>query len=178
MFRTISGRKSLRSIVGVGLLALIACGDVVEPERVTPTEPLHSTFGQALIECPTNEAASASGTIDARGGVVRLGGHALNVPRVAVLTPTTFRITAPVSNYMVLQIRPEGANSFDFAVAVEITLDYSRCTRSNIEKQPLTVWKIDPDTKELLEPLGGVDDKEARTVTVQVNNLSTFSIAR
>jgi hypothetical protein len=137
-----------------------------------------ATYGHTLIECPVNEDAYATATLGARGGSLRLDRHELSLPLGAVLAPTKFELRAPVSNYMEIRIRANDQTGFVFQKPATVIIDYSRCTRSNIDKDPLSVWKIDPNTKELIRNMGGVDDKEARTVTFQAEGLSTFSIAR
>ena len=102
----------------------------------------------------------------------------MTLPLFAVLLPTEFRLEAPVSRFMELDITANGMDSFDFQKAVTITIDYSRCTRSDIEGQALTVWQIDPVTKDLIEPMGGFDDKIAHTITFTTDHLSTYSLAR
>jgi hypothetical protein len=69
----------------------------------------------------------------------------------------------PASHYMEIEIKANGAESFDLEQAVAITLSYARCTRSNIEKGPLTAWQIDPATKALLEHMGGTAAQVATT---------------
>lgn len=162
------------------LFSISACSDGVAPDLLAPSDvsAASTTYGHTLIECPVNEAKSATETLTAQGGVLRLDGHELRLPLGAITAPKKFELAAPVSNYMEIRIRAGGGDSFTFERPATITIDYSRCTRSNIDKDPLSVWKIDPETKELLHYLGGVDDKEARTITFQTDSLSTFSIAR
>ena len=163
----------------VSLLLLAGCADTD-----TATEPLQpealssASTGPVLIECPVESDTATTGTIGAIGGAVRLNNHALRLPLLAVAAPTAFELRAPVSNYMELTVRADGKDSFSFNKLATITIDYSRCTRTNIDHADLTVWQIDPVTKALLEPMGGVDDKVARTVTFETDHLSTYSLAR
>lgn len=172
-------RYSLPAPVLVSLLLLAGCSDTD-----TATEPLRpdalslASVGPVLIECPVSTDTASTGTIGAIGGAVHLNNHALRLPMLAVTDPTPFEVRAPVSNYMELTVRGNGQDSFSFAKPGWITIDYSRCTRTNIDHGDLTVWQIDPVTKALLEPMGGVDDKVARTVTFETDHLSTYSLAR
>jgi hypothetical protein len=166
-------------MVGIAtFFAISACSDPAGTDRLAPADLEAATYGHTLIECPVNEQKSASATLDARGGTLRLDGHQLTLPLVAVSAPTAFTLAAPVSNYMEIRIRAGGHDDFAFDRPATITIDYSRCTRSNIDKAELSVWKIDPVTKTLIQNMGGVDDKEARTITFQTGTLSTWSIAR
>jgi len=66
--------------------------------------------------------------------------------------------------------------SFLFNQPVSITIDYSRCNRTDIDNLALTVWHIDPVTNQLLENMGGVDDKTQRTITFTTSHLSTYAV--
>lgn len=169
---------SVRSLSTVLLtLALVACGDTPTGDAIGPEGPSFASSGPVLIECPVDSALSAEGTIDALGGSVKLQNHEIALPEFAVLTSTKFRLEAPVSNYMELSVTANDMESFQFEKLVRITIDYSRCTRSNIDKADLSVWQIDPVTKALLQNMGGVDDKTNRTITFETDHLSTYSIA-
>lgn len=171
--------RAVSAMVGIGIFCVMsACSDTAGPERLAPDALDAATYGRTLIECPVNEGRSVSATLGATGGSIRLDGHQFSLPLVAVTVPTPFRMAAPVSNYMEVSIKANDKDDFVFDRPATITIDYSRCTRSNIEKAELTVWKIDPVTKTLIQNMGGVDDKEARTITFQTGTLSTWSIAR
>ena len=133
--------------------------------------------GATLVECPTSATSSASGLVTPLGGVVTAGGTTITVPAGAVLLPTTITVTVPASNYMEVDISVAGVEHFVFQQPVTVTLSYARCTRSDIDKTPLTAWHIDGNTKALLEAMGGVDDKVARTVTFPTGHLSGYALA-
>lgn len=163
--------------MAAGLFAIAACAEAGDPVALSPDEPSLASTGPILVECPVSIEESTTGSIKATGGSIRLRNHELRLPPQAVNAPQGFRVGAPVSNYMELQLTADGHKDFSFNRASTVTIDYSRCARSNIDKAPLSVWQIDPVTKELLEYMGGVDDKESRTVTFSTDHLSTFSIA-
>lgn len=168
-----------RRLAGVafGVILITACAEAGDPASLQPDDALLASSGPTLVECPANTEESTTGSITAVGGSVSLNNHELRLPAVAVSSPQEFRLAAPVSNYMELRVNAGDKDSFQFNRIGTITIDYSRCTRSNVDKAPLSVWQIDPETKELIEYMGGVDDKEARTVTFETDHLSTFSIA-
>lgn len=168
-----------RCAAGLLAAALIAsCADGAtapfEPE------PQHATVSVAgLVECPSNVTRSVSGTLGLLGGTLELDGTRITLPPLAVLVPTRFTLTLPASNYMEVQIRAGNAEHFQFALPATVVIDYSRCTRTDIDDEPLSVWHIDTLTKALLDVMGGVtDDKTARRVTFQTDHLSGFSIAQ
>lgn len=157
---------------------LAACGDGSGPTALTPAGASMASSGPVLVECPVDYEISTTGKLGATGGTIRLENHELNLPSQALSSPKEFRVAAPISNYMELSVNEAEQGSFQFNKPVTITIDYSRCTRSNIDRAPLSVWQIDPATKALLEFMGGVDDKENRTITFSTDHLSTFSIAQ
>lgn len=135
------------------------------------------TSSATLVECPTNSSSSASELITPLGGTVSAGGTTIAVPAGAVLVPTTITVTVPASNYMEVDISVPGVEHFVFEQPATVTLSYARCTRSDIDKSPLTVWHIDGGSKALLEHMGGLDDKLARTVTFPTGHLSGYALA-
>lgn len=161
----------------LGVAVFAACGDGSDPTTLTPDGPAFASSGPVLVECPVDYEISTTGTLGATGGAIRLENHELAVPALALILTTTFEVAAPISNYMELSVQADGASSFEFEKPVSITIDYSRCSRSNIDKAALSVWHIDPVSKALLENMGGVDDKVNRTITFQTDHLSHFSVA-
>lgn len=139
--------------------------------------PQYSSSGPTLVECPTNVETFVEGSVGSSGGTVALGRHRIDLPVQAVRGSHRFRITEVASNYMELDLKANGKDKFEFHRPVLITIDYSRCSRSNIDKAPLTVWKIDPTSKTLLRNMGGIEDKAARTITFISDSLSGYSIA-
>lgn len=78
---------------------------------------------------------------------------------------------------MEVDITADGSAHFSFRSPVTVSVSYARCTRSDIDKAPLTVWYIDAATKALLQNMGGTDDKVARTVTFITDHLSGYAVA-
>lgn len=177
---TMLDRKRGPALAALAALAL-ACGDPtggpVEP--LAPTEHAAEVKSATAdpVECPTNETLSASDLIGTLGGTVSLDGHSIVIPAGALTAPTLITLTVPASNLMEIEIHANDLDSLLFEVPVEITISYSRCTRSNLDNATLTAWYIDTETNELLENMGGVDDKVARTVTFESGHLSGWVIA-
>ena len=161
------------------LAAVLLAGCADTPTAPVDVLPQHSvTTGAVLVECPTDVTRSTSGTLGILGGTLELDGTRITIPAFALLLPTQFTLTLPASNYMEVEIRAGSAEHFEFEAPVTIAIDYSRCSRSNIDKAPLSAWHIDTETKALLENMGGTDNKTARTVTFDTDHLSGFSIAQ
>lgn len=170
-------KKTTRLFLGSLLsVALLACndpresGDAMEPAFSTATNP-------TLVECPTDTSYEAEGDILATGGSVTLRGHRVTLPLGAVLSPTRIGLREPASQFMQLDLSANSQEHYQFRAPVQVTIDYSRCTRNNIDKAPLSVWNIDPVTGALLQNMGGVDDKESRTITFETDHFSGYAIA-
>jgi hypothetical protein len=131
----------------------------------------------ALITCPAGEAQSVTGTIGPLGGLLAVGNTRIVVPANAVLAPTTFTLTVPSSRYVEFEVTAAGSEHFLFELPVTVTIDYSRCGRSNVDLRPLTVWNIDPRTKALLEPMPSVDDKLTKSVLFTTLHFSGYAVA-
>jgi hypothetical protein len=158
---------------------LVSCADAgpLEPGAPSATPAFSTTFGATLLECPTEVERSTSGVVGPMGGSIELDGHRLELPMGAVLRPTTFRLTIPAGNYMQVAVTGNDQARFEFRQRASMTIDYSRCTRSNIDKVQLVIYHIDGSSKTLLTNLGGSDDKVARTVTIGTDHLSDYAIA-
>jgi len=167
------------SIGCAALVALIgSCsGSDSSTTGITSSQSLLSNGAPSLLECPSNTTVQASGTIGLLGGVIQAGGTLVSIPAGALLQPTNIVLTIPASNYMEIDVSVPGVEHFFFEKDVVVTLDYSRCTRSNIDKGPLQVWHIDSDTKALLEQMPSVDSKLTRTVIFTTGHLSGYALA-
>jgi hypothetical protein len=169
------GWTGLTSLV---LAAFTACGEPTAPAGTPGASADALIFGGTrLVSCPSQELRVASQTIGPLGGDLSAGGMTLSIPPGAVPLPTLFTVTVPPSKYVEVEITALGVEHFVFDAPVRITLDYGRCTRSDIDQAPLTVWYIDGITDTPLRPMGGEDDKGARTVTFTTGHLSSYAIA-
>lgn len=131
----------------------------------------------SLISCPAGDSQSATSVIGPLGGVLAAGNTRVVIPADAVLAPTAFTLSVPSSKYVEIEVTAGGSEHFVFALPVTVTLDYGRCSRSDLDKAPLSAWNIDPATKALLEAMVSVDDKVARTVTFSTIHFSGYAVA-
>ena len=170
-------RKVFHAAFGLALATgLSACSD--GDGATSALDPSFSTSSRPeLVECPTDVSYETSGTVQPLGGSVTLRGHAVNVPLGAVLTPTTIGLAEPASQYMMIELSANGQDHYQFEAPLSITISYERCSRSNIDKAPLQVWLVDETTGALLQNMGGIDDKEARTITFETDHFSGYAIA-
>lgn len=169
-------RAAGRSLAPALFALAAACSDASGPGTDLREAELRTS--PALLECPTSTTTSSSALITPLlGGVVSVGNTAIVVPVGAVLQPVDIRVTVPASRYVEAEIVAGEAEHFLFSKTVIVSLDYSRCSRDDIRLRQLSAWHIDPVTKQLLAPMGGVDDKLLRRVTFLTDHLSGYAIA-
>jgi hypothetical protein len=158
------------------LLVAISCG---EGRATAPggSSSRSENSGPSLIECPTNQSATTSALVGLLGGTVQLGTTSISIPSGALSVPTLIQVTVPASRFMEIDVTAVGFTSFLFQKPVSVTIDYSRCSRGDIDQATLHVWHIDPVTKELLEDMGGSDDKATRSITFTTGHLSGYAVA-
>lgn len=177
-------------ILGVAglLVTSVTCGEHhatgpttgTPPSSPTPPTPPSSPAPPAsptLLQCPSTQTQSSSSLLTALGGVVHVGATAVTVPAGALLAATTITLTIPASPYMEIEVDANNLTSFLFQQAVTITIDYSRCSATEANKAPLSVWHIDTKTKQLLENMGGVDNKTTHSITFTTGHLSGYAVA-
>jgi hypothetical protein len=162
----------------VAAMFLVAAGCAERtPTRVTPESAASFSQSATLLACPTSQTLSTSSLISVLGGTVSTGGSSITIPFGALTVPTLITLTIPASQYMEIDARANDLLSFLFNQPVSVTIDYSRCTRSDLDSIPLSVWHIDPLTHELLENMGGVDNKANHTITFTTNHFSGYAVA-
>jgi hypothetical protein len=166
-------------VIGVALSTLLVLSSCGEPRATAPDTATNtsSSSSPTLIECPTNQTLATTGLIGPLGGVLALDGSAISIQSGALSTATLFQFTIPSSRFMEVDISAVGFQTFLFQDSVSVTIDYSRCNRSDINQQTLQVWHIDPITKALLENMGGLNDTLNHRITFKTNHLSGYAVA-
>jgi hypothetical protein len=171
-------RKLLLGLLGAATLATCSAPDVTGVSRAVGSQTLlDSTRTPKLVTCPTNETSSSTAVITPLGGILSAAGTTVSIPAGALLEPVTVTLTVPASNYMEIDVSVEGATSFLFQSPITVSLSYARCTRSNINASPNTVYHIDSDTHDLLEAMPTIDDKLSQTATFTTGHLSGYALA-
>lgn len=143
-----------------------------------PTAPalsLTAVDGAQLLACPTTTPQSTSRlVIPVLGGLVSLDGSSIAIPSLALSLPTRISVAIPASEYMQVDIQANDLLHYLFKRPVQVTIDYSRC--GDVQGD-LTVWYIDPTTKERLADMGGTDNRALRRITFTTDHLSSYAIA-
>ena len=165
-----------RALILLALASFTAC-DAPESDYA-PSEPQLSEFSTvSLVACPSSERRSAAAQVlPLLGGVVQLDGTSVNVPAAALLSATEIEIDVPASQHMLVELRANDQEHWQFLAPLVVTIDYSRCPIGQLNG-PVTVYHVDPATGELLEHMGGIDNRIARTVTFTTDHFSGYAIA-
>lgn len=131
-----------------------------------------------LLACPSNETFSASALLDPLlGGVVSAAGSSISVPSGALTVPSIVALTVPAANTVEVDASIVGVEHAVFNEPVTVTIDYSRCGQSSIENRTLSVWYLDPITRDPIENMHGVDDRANRKITFTTDHFSAYAIA-
>ena len=175
--RTILPLRRILAVVALG--ALGACADSQTAPAPTAPRPDFGAVNPALVECPSKETQTNSVTILdlSAESIVSIGATKVVIPPGAVPLGSTVNLTIPASRYVEIGISVNQQEHFPIALPISVTIDYSRCQRSDVLTKPVTAWNIDPDTKALLENMGGLDDKLSQSITFQTPHLSGYAIA-
>jgi len=134
-----------------------------------------SSPSATLAVCPSDSTQSTSDLLGVLGGTVSLAGTSVLVPAGALLSSTNIALTLPASQYMEIGVTANGGH-FLFQQPIAITIDYSRCS-ADIQAKTLSVWNIDPDTHQLLQNMGGIDNKLTHQITFTTIHLSGYALA-
>jgi hypothetical protein len=132
-----------------------------------------------LAVCPSSQDQSASsGLLDPLlGGSVSIGGTSVLIPVGALLSAQTINLDIPASQYMEIEVTANTPTGhLVFQQPITITIDYSRCS-PDIQAKTLSVWNIDPNSHQLLQNLGGIDNKLTHQITITPNHISGYAIA-
>jgi hypothetical protein len=176
-------RLRLRHLFLAPIVLLAACDS-------TPVEPVASELRifqppsppegdqPELLVCPTSETHYKTAFIGPWGGSISLGGHSLRVPFGALQFPVLITLIEPASPYMEISVHVWGFDFFEFLLPVRLSISYERCDPSVIGPEPVQAWYIDEVTKELLENMNGVDDREAQLVRFRTGHLSGYALAQ
>ena len=185
----LTGSRLRRGLFGILTVAVViasgSCSDAPTAPTKTPPPPSKllgiSLFGfgsgPKLLTCPVNQSQSTSALIGVDGGTLSLAGTSVSVPLGALTGETTVELSIPSGNYMEVDLTVNGGQHINFLQPVIVTIDYSRCNRYSTLFKALSVWNVDPDTHDLLENMGGIDNKLTQSITFITPHFTGFAIA-
>ena len=161
------------AFVAIAGMALAAC-DQAHVADPAGQDYVRIESGGLLAACQLNPAVEFTGSAGIAGGTLAGGGVSVTIPAGALLNATSFHVRIPSSPYAEVEIRANGQDHYQFMQPVVIAIEYSRCGTPTGD---LTAWHIDPETKALLEDMGGVNDVLNRRVIFSTMHLSGYAIA-
>jgi hypothetical protein len=168
--------RSLRPVYLTALLALTACDAPQTTEVPGEAEEAAVLLGDELVVCPSDTTYRDSRRIRLRGGLLSVAGSSVLVPAEALSEPIRLRLAVPKSQYMLIDLRVNGEEHWQFLAPVTVTIDYSRCGLGLLDP-PVRVWYVDRATGELLAPMISVDNRLLNQVTFLTDHFSGYAIA-
>ena len=168
--------RAIHAALLCGALGLTAC-DAPEASYVPVAPALTEAAASSLLSCPSVQARQASGiALPLLGGVLAVAGNSVLVPAAAISGITRITVEVPASPYMLVDLRANGQEHWQFLAPLTVTIDYSRCNVGLLDP-PLSVWHVDPETGAMLEPMVGIDSRLTRTITFVTDHFSGYAIA-
>lgn len=174
----IPARRASAGVALTLLLGLVAACDTPETVGVHEEAQLLSASDVQLLECPRGESrAASSGLLSILGGTISLGGNKVAAPQGAVTSRTEITLELPSTRYVQIELKANGQDHYQFLAPLLVTIDYSHCDGSLLNRSPLSVWLIDSETGELLRNMGGTDNRLLRQITFVTDHFSGYAIA-
>jgi hypothetical protein len=179
-------RKSVRLLAAVFAINLVAASctpDVTNPPVTQAPAPEADLIGgtierlggvvTGLLRCEPLPFVANQGVFGPNGGTLRLGEHALVIPRGALSSVVTIRAERPADGVASIRFYPEGLR---FARPAALTMSYSNC---NLVAGLLTPKRIAYTTEGLriLEYIPSVDNVLARRVTGRLDHFSRYAVS-
>ncbi len=163
-----------RAALVIAAAALLGCG---EPPLGPVPPPQASLIGSilqvtGLLGCTPMPAATATRTVGAAGGVIRIGPHTLSIPAGALTAPVTITATAPSDNVNRVRFQPEG---LVFQRAATLTMSYANCNLLGTLLPKRIAYTNDALT--ILSYVLSLDNLFTKYVTGRLNHFSNYAIA-
>jgi hypothetical protein len=160
--------------------ALTACSEPTTAPSFDESPPSLSGTEAApsLLRCQRTFFDITWGLVGPLGGLLSLDGHSIVVPPLALDRLALITLRTPSTRFIEIEARVNGRDHFQFAQAVTVTLDYSRCRPWELGPEPVTVWQIDPDTKAFIQDMGGVDDRANKRISFTTDHFSGYAVAQ
>lgn len=136
-----------------------------------------SAMGIVPMACRTDEPIVGTGTVTAGGGNIMAGPHRVDVPAGAVTTATEITMIVPPSEYMVIDMRANGREHFEFAAPISISLDYSECDEALLSEGDPSAWYIADGSGLPVEEMPVVEVIDGSRVTFSTDHFSVYMLA-
>jgi hypothetical protein len=154
---------------GGGLLGGVGevIGGVVDLAGGLVSELLNVT---GLLTCQEQRYDVEYETIGPRGGAIRVGKHALMIPKGALRNYVRIKAEQMPGPTNSVRFSPEG---LQFEKSVTLILNYQNC--QNVEAPKAIVYTS--EKFEVLEILRSLDFLKARTITAPIDHFSRYAVA-
>ena len=164
-----------RAALVIAAAALLGCGE--PPLGPVPPPPQASLIGSilqatGLLGCTPLPTATATQTVGAAGGVIRIGPHKLSIPAGALNAPVIITATAPSDNVNRVRFQPEG---LVFQRAATLTMSYANCNLLGKILPKRIAYTNDALT--ILSYVVSLDNLFANYVTGRLNHFSNYAVA-
>lgn len=106
------------------------------------------------------------------GGLIKFGGHSIDVPKYATKQDAEFSISISPNDYIAVDFGPDGW----FDQPVIVTISYKDADLTGIDPSKLTLAWFDESTGQWVD-LGGVVDIVKKTVTAKSWHFTQYTIA-
>jgi hypothetical protein len=106
------------------------------------------------------------------GGMVKFGGHSIDVPKYATKQDALFSISISPTDYITVDFGPDGW----FEQPVTVTISYKDADLTNIDPSTLTLAWYDESAGQWID-LGGVVDLVNKTVTAKAWHFTQYTIS-
>ncbi len=106
------------------------------------------------------------------GGLIKLGGHSVDVPKYATKQDAEFSINISPNDYITVDFGPDGW----FDQPVTVTISYKDADLTGINPLKLTLAWYDESTGQWID-LGGVVDLVKKTVTAKAWHFTQYTIS-
>lgn len=167
-------------------LMLVACSEPVatDPMETVPESEIVApqlnvaAMSVAPMYCPTTWPEVGYGLVTSRGGTIQLGESRIDVPAGAVKSPTSITMILHASPYMLIEMRANGRDHFQFEKPIEVVIDYSHCEAPTTgDGADRTAWYVDEGLGIPVEAMTTTDHPEDRKLKFTTDHFSVYIIA-
>jgi hypothetical protein len=166
--------------LALAVVAAAACTTEVTPTAGPSTSPVASIASspggetsKRVLACSSLPAESDTQLIGARGGVLHVGPHMLEIPAGALTVPVTITASAPRGSAAVVNFEPHGLQ-FNGHVRPTLTLSYAHCSTVAAAKE---VIYTDGTLNRVLETRPSKDDAAKQAVSAPIDHFSSYVVA-
>lgn len=142
------------------------------PTAAAPESELLWSLRGTLLKCSPLPSATASATIGASGGIIKVGPHRLVVPAGALTSPVTITASFPSDSVNRVEFQPHG---LQFDRPATLTMGYAHCG-ALAKILPKRIAYLDANLN-VLELLLSLDQLWLQQVSTRLDHFSEYAVA-